>query len=338
MGTVQEDLLVSRSAEGVALPPWRVMPLIDPRQSRLRSLVAALLCLPLVAVPLGLGLVAAEAVPGSPLLNELSRDPELLIDLLLGCVVLAGGLIMLGGHASRELQLQQQALLAAVAAHEQARDAAYARRDRLLRQVLPARVTETLLTRPGPIAELHDPVTVLFADVVGFCGLASRWDPEWVVDLLNRLFSQLDAISERHGLEKIKTIGDAYMAAAGLPGTNPDHAWATVQAAREMLGAARALRMIPGGVELRIGIHTGPVVAGVIGEARPAFDLWGDTVNVASRMESLGRAGRIHVTEPTRALLGDTVPVIDGGTFAAPGGPRLRTWLLDLDPLPARTT
>ncbi len=291
--------------------------------------------MPLALLPVWLALARTEWAHGTPLVQSLLQDPEVLVDLLLVCVVLAGGIILLGSRVAQDLRDQQQALLASVQAHQQAQVQARARRDELLSEVLPDRVTDQLLAEPGPVAELHENVTVIFADVVGFCTLASRWEPVWVVDLLNRLFSQLDAISDRHGLEKIKTIGDAYMAAAGLPGTNPDHVWAAVQAAREMLAAAASVQLIPGGLELRVGIHTGPVVAGVIGDTRPAFDLWGDTVNVASRMESLGRPGMIHVSETTLKLLGDAIPSTDGGTLVIPGRAPLRTWLLELAPLSA---
>jgi class 3 adenylate cyclase len=181
-----------------------------------------------------------------------------------------------------------------------ARDDAFARSEGLLLNVLPRTIAERLKRERGVIAEAHPEVTVLFADVVDFTPFAERTEPARVVGVLDEVFTAFDALAERHGLEKIKTIGDAYMVASGLPEPRADHAEVMAEMALDMqaefgrigagLGAGRAIR---------IGMDSGPVIAGVIGSHKFAYDLWGDTVNTASRMESHGLAGRIQVTEGT---------------------------------------
>ncbi len=261
--------------------------------------------------------------------------PGFVADCWFSFVFVAYGVAVLAGGASIDILNSQQRLLDEVADKTRELAEAQTRSDSLLKEVLPGHVADSLLDERRPIAEQHDSVTVLFADVVGFCRLAAQWEAVWVVDLLNRLFTEFDEISARHGLEKIKTIGDAYMAAAGLPDTNPDHVVAAVEAARDMIEAARRIPQVPGGLQLRIGIHTGPVVAGVIGDRRPAYDLWGDTVNVASRMESLGRPGQVRVSETSRRALDGAYRFREGGTLMLPGRAPLRSWLVDLGPLRA---
>ena len=135
--------------------------------------------------------------------------------------------------------------------------------------------------------------------------MASGKDPRELVAFLNRVFSVIDGLVEKHGLEKIKTIGDAYMVAAGVPDPRPDHIQAVADFALELLEALREVTDEAGQpVQLRLGMHSGPVVAGVIGEKKFAYDLWGDTVNIASRMERTGEPGRIHLTASTKELLG----------------------------------
>jgi class 3 adenylate cyclase len=187
-----------------------------------------------------------------------------------------------------------------------ARDEAFARSEGLLLNVLPKTIAERLKRKPGVIAESHAAVTVLFADVVDFTPFTERTEPERVVGVLDEIFSTFDALAARHGLEKIKTIGDAYMVAAGLPDPRPDHASAMADMALDMQ-AEFGRRCAALGVELaiRIGMDSGPVIAGVIGRHKFIYDLWGDTVNTASRMESHGLAGRIQVSASTYRLLCD---------------------------------
>ncbi len=168
---------------------------------------------------------------------------------------------------------------------------------RLLLNVLPAPIAEKLKKQSGVIAERFDDVSVLFADIAGFTPLSIRLAPGELVGLLNRVFSSFDELVEQHGLEKIKTIGDAYMVAGGLPDPRPDHLDRMVRLAVAMQEAVSRLHAELGGLQLRIGIHTGSVVAGVIGIRKFIYDIWGDTVNTASRLESHGVPGRIQVSE-----------------------------------------
>ncbi len=181
--------------------------------------------------------------------------------------------------------------------------------ERLLRNILPSAIADQLkqthrLTPASPeesfIAEQFEDVSILFADIVGFTKLSSSVSPKDLVNLLNRIFSAFDQLTERYGLEKIKTIGDSYMVAGGLPYPRPDHAEAIAKMALDMQTAIAQLRQESDyNLAIRIGINTGSVVAGVIGRKKFAYDLWGDTVNVAHRMESLGEPGRIQVTRAT---------------------------------------
>jgi adenylate cyclase len=164
--------------------------------------------------------------------------------------------------------------------------------------VLPAPIAETLRSGATTIAESHPEVSVLFADIVGFTPLGERLSPTALVDLLNEVFVEIDDLVVEVGLEKIKTIGDAYMVVGGLPLFRADHLEALLRLALRM-SEATARVPTPDGtpLRLRIGVDTGPVVAGVIGRRKFSYDVWGDTVNTASRMESHGEPGRIHVTD-----------------------------------------
>jgi class 3 adenylate cyclase len=176
--------------------------------------------------------------------------------------------------------------------------------ERLLLNVLPGPIAERLKTGENLIVDRFDAVSVLFADIVGFTALSSRTSPEALVTMLNELFSMFDRLAEQHGLEKIKTIGDAYMVVAGIPHPVADHAAAIADMALDMIAFVEAYsRRLGLELTIRVGIHTGPVVAGVIGTKKFIYDLWGDTVNTASRMESHGVPGRIQVSEATYQLL-----------------------------------
>jgi guanylate cyclase len=199
----------------------------------------------------------------------------------------------------------------------------------LLQNVLPHTIAERLKVASERIADHFAAASILFADVAEFTPLAERLTPAEMVGVLDRLFSQFDALVERHGLEKIKTIGDAYMAAAGVPDPHPDHARRAALVALEMreLLAATDVAGRPG-VELRIGINSGPVVAGVIGTHRFLYDLWGDAVNTASRMESHGTPGEIQITRATYELLKDEFVCRPRGTIAVKGKGEMETWYL----------
>jgi adenylate cyclase len=204
------------------------------------------------------------------------------------------------------------------------------RSDGLLLAILPRPIAERLKRSPGIIADLHDAVTVLFADLVGFSAIAHDAPPERLVTWLDGLVQRLDALADRHKVEKIKTIGDAYMAASGLrvpPETGADR---IARFALDLRAAVAEHGGLDGGVlSVRIGIHTGPVVAGVIGGSRFAYDLWGDAVNTASRLESHGAAGEIQVSAATVALLGGRYRVEPRGRVAVKGIGEVEAFFLE---------
>ncbi len=179
------------------------------------------------------------------------------------------------------------------------------RSEALLRNILPDPIVRRLNAGELTIADHFAEVSILFADLVGFTPAAARMTPEHLVEKLNRIFTGFDQLAQRLGVEKIKTIGDAYMAVAGLPEPRPDHAEAIAHFAIGMLDVLneenRADSTMP--FEVRIGIHTGPVVAGIIGRHKFIYDVWGDTVNIASRMELSGSPGRIHISDATHRSL-----------------------------------
>jgi class 3 adenylate cyclase len=222
-----------------------------------------------------------------------------------------------------------------------ARERERERSERLLLNVLPPAIATRLKQSPAVIADRFPAATVLFADLVGFTPLSARVPPDELVQLLDEVFTCWDELAERHGLEKIKTIGDAYLVAGGIPTPRRDHAETVARMALEMIPA---LTRCERGEELsaRIGIDTGPVVAGVIGRAKFSYDLWGDTVNTASRMESSGEPGRIQVTERVRAELEPAFRFVPRPEIAVKGKGPMRTWFLEPSPAAqgesARTT
>ncbi|KAI3610217.1 protein incorrectly called adenylate cyclase (plasmid) [Cupriavidus necator H850] len=209
--------------------------------------------------------------------------------------------------------------------------------ERLLLNLLPLPIAERLKARPDLIAsgvpeliaDSFPDVTVLFADVVAFTRFSAGMSPEQLVAILNEIFSEFDTIADYRGLEKIKTIGDAYMAAAGLPEPAPDHAVRAAHMALDMTDALTHFNQRTGfNLQMRIGINSGPVVAGVIGKRKFIYDLWGAAVNTASRMESHGVAGRVQVTDATRRLLGESFLFEERGAIEAKGIGALHTWFL----------
>jgi len=198
----------------------------------------------------------------------------------------------------------------------------------LLANILPSSIADRLKADGRAIADHFDSASVVFADVVNFTPLAQRLAPAEVVGLLDRLFSSFDTLVERHGLEKIKTIGDCYMAAAGVPDPSTDHAHRAALLALDMRQVAASSGNEGVELELRIGINTGPLVAGVIGSKRFLYDLWGDAVNTASRMESLGTPGEIQITSETYELLKDAFVCRPRGTIQVKGKGEMQTWFL----------
>lgn len=210
-----------------------------------------------------------------------------------------------------------------------ARERALADSERLLLNVLPAPVATRLKQSEQVIADGFPAATVLFADIVGFTGLAERLAPADVVVLLDNVFARWDGLAARHGVEKIKTIGDAYMVAGGIPSPREDHAEAIADMALEMGAEVERCAAESGqALQVRIGIDTGPVVAGVIGRAKFIYDLWGDTVNTASRMESHGLPGAIQVTERAFERLRDRYDLRQRGTIEVKGKGPMTTYLL----------
>ena len=202
--------------------------------------------------------------------------------------------------------------------------------ERLLLNILPKAMAERLKQGQRTIAAHYESVTVLFADIVDFTALANRSDPEVLVSMLNDLFSRFDRLTDQHGLEKIKTIGDSYFVAGGLPEPRPDHAEAVAQMALDMLAAVTDLNGELGtSLSIRIGMNTGPVVAGVIGRKKFTYDLWGATVNLAARMQSSGLPNRVHVPASTRELLRGKFDLTERGTVVCKGVGEVRTYILE---------
>jgi guanylate cyclase len=211
----------------------------------------------------------------------------------------------------------------------QQRQDAQERADSLLLNILPRSIAEKLKTRPQMIADQFSAASILFADVVDFTPMAEHHSPASVVQMLDQLFGHFDELAERYDLEKIKTIGDCYMAAAGIPSPRPDHAQALALVALDMLEAVREQgAMGKLGFELRIGINSGPVVAGVIGRKRFLYDLWGDAVNIASRMQSEGTPGSIQITRATYELLKEEFVCEPRGKIPVKGKGEMETWYL----------
>lgn len=204
-----------------------------------------------------------------------------------------------------------------------------ARSEQLLLNVLPQSIARRLKAGEETIAECIGSASVLFADIAGFTPLSAELGVERVVELLNDIHSGFDAIIARYGLEKIRTIGDGYMVASGVPNPRPDHAHALVDAALEMLVHVRALPdPAAARVHYRIGINSGTIMAGVIGRAKFSYDVWGDPVNVASRMESHGLADCIQVSERTYELIKDDFVCEPRGTIEIKGKGEMRTWFV----------
>jgi len=201
--------------------------------------------------------------------------------------------------------------------------------EQLLRNILPASIAERLKQGETIIADDFEDVTVLFADLVEFTHLASLVTAPQLVRLLNEIFSQFDWLAELHHLEKIKTIGDAYMVVGGLPVARADHAQAVAEMALDMQKVVAHITP-PEGMRfsIRVGVSTGPVVAGIIGSKKFIYDLWGDTVNIASRMESQGQSGAIHVSQSTYERLRDSYLFEERGQIVVKGKGAMPTYFL----------
>jgi adenylate cyclase len=194
------------------------------------------------------------------------------------------------------------------------------RSEKLLHNILPVAIAQRLRGGEEVIAEVFPEVTVFFSDIVGFTGLAARLGPHETVSLLNTLFDGFDELVEKHGVEKIKTIGDSYMVVGGVPKRDPLHCQHVAEFALDVLGFIEDFsRTYPYPIEMRMGIHTGTVAAGVLGRKKFSYDLWGDVVNVASRFESTSRPNKIHVSEAVRVRLSDDFVFLDAGVVELKG-------------------
>ncbi|MEQ8970613.1 MAG: adenylate/guanylate cyclase domain-containing protein [Coleofasciculus sp. C1-SOL-03] len=202
--------------------------------------------------------------------------------------------------------------------------------ENLLLNILPQPIAKQLQHEPGLIAQKHEDVTILFADLVKFTQLAGQISPQELVSLLNRIVSTFDQLAQKHGLEKIKTIGDAYMVVGGLPTPQSNHADAIAQMALDMQQSLEQINIATGkNFRLRIGINTGVVIAGVIGTTKFSYDIWGDAVNIASRMESRGKPDKIQVTETTYQRLRDKYELVERGLIRVKGKGKMKTyWLM----------
>ena len=199
----------------------------------------------------------------------------------------------------------------------------------LLHNIIPKDLANILREGDGVLALDNANVSVMFADIVGFTPLASKLSAREVVDLLNGIFSEFDDICRKKGIEKIKTIGDAYMAVAGLPAARADHAQILVDVGFEFLEIIKKYQTETANqLEMRIGIHSGDAVSGVIGKSKFSFDIWGDSVNLASRLESIGRPGTIHVSEETLSLLDKPLLEVIPQQSEIKGKGTMRTFLI----------
>ena len=261
----------------------------------------------------------ASGIAGS-LLGTKSSVPVWFTTTMLALNVTVGG-SMVFTLLTLFAKQRQDALVALRGAQEQA--------ESLLLNILPGSIAERLKAHPSTIADQFSAASVLFADVVDFTPRSETLSAAEVVGMLDRLFSHFDTLADRYGVEKIKTIGDCYMVAAGVPSPRPDHAQALASLALDMVDATRSSTDVGDlGLELRIGINSGPVVAGIIGRKRFLYDLWGDAVNTASRMESQGTPDRIQITAATQELIKDEFVCEPRGTVSVKGKGDMETWYL----------
>ncbi|HKZ20076.1 MAG TPA: adenylate/guanylate cyclase domain-containing protein [Acidimicrobiia bacterium] len=285
--------------------------------SRTRFIYAAIRTF-VIAIGLAVAVVLYDG-PGS-----------LLIDAFIFLAAAAGSLLGLRVLERNRRQVWLQHLI--IAEQMVALGSEQAQSERLLLNVLPASVSARLRHGENPIADTFPSVTILFADLVGFTPMASAMDATEVISMLSAVFTHFDDLVSERQLEKIKTIGDAYMAVGGLPEPLAQHAERMIDLGFAMLDCTK-----PGGrfshLQLRIGIHSGPVAGGVIGTRRFAYDVWGDTVNLASRLQETGVTGRIHVSGETMSLAGDGYSFEPRGLIELRGHGTMETYLV-IDSVP----
>jgi len=222
----------------------------------------------------------------------------------------------------KRLRDREQAILAELRAEKE-------RSEALLLNILPRQIVERMRQGETVIADHVNAATILFSDIVDFTSLSAELPADATVALLGEVFSRFDALAARQGLEKIKTIGDGYMVAGGVPEARDDHAVAVAEMALAMLDAVETMGLAPAELlQLRIGLHTGPLIAGVLGTHKFVYDVWGDTVNTAKRMESYGQPGRIHISAATREALGEAFRCEPRGLIEIKGKGAMDTYFL----------
>ena len=286
----------------------------------------ASLILPLTAIALGYGMliwVASSTSSANSAVQGLFVGAGLLTFFVVGRQVVS---VLDNRRLNGELNQHLRELDLAYSMLNTERD----RAERLLLNVLPEAVANRLKLGQATIADSFSEVTVLFADIVDFTSLSARISAEQLVQMLNEVFSVFDQLAEKHGLEKIKTIGDAYMIVSGLNSPSPNQVEAVAEMALDMQSELQKMSQVTGiDLKVRIGMDTGPVVAGVIGTKKFIYDLWGDTVNTASRMESQGLAGRIQVTQGLYERLLDRYQFEKRGLIHVKGKGEMDAYLLD---------
>jgi len=260
----------------------------------------------------GSGNLAARAsVSGSDEITELATTINTMAENLNAAFDKLEDRIKLSGKALSDLEIER------------------ARSEKLLHNILPAAIAARLRGGEETIAEVFPEVTVFFSDIVGFTGLSAKLGPHATVNMLNALFEKFDELVEKHGVEKIKTIGDSYMVVGGVPNRDPLHCQHIADFA---LDAQNFVTSFAEGLsyplQMRMGVHTGTVAAGVVGRKRFSYDLWGDVVNVASRFESTGQPDKIHVSEAVKVRLSDDYMFVDGGTVELKGKEAARSFFL----------
>ncbi|NEQ99692.1 MAG: DUF3365 domain-containing protein [Cyanothece sp. SIO2G6] len=252
---------------------------------------------------------------------------------LLSALGLSGLALVMGRlkQYSQDLELQVVERTSALQTTNQQLEIEKEKSEQLLLNILPEPIAQRLKESPSSIADGFPEVTILFADIVGFTALSAQLPPSELVNMLNHIFSEFDSLTDHYHLEKIKTIGDSYMVAGGLPDPRPDHTEAIANLALDMAYQLQTINQtLSSPLSMRIGIHTGPVVAGVIGTKKFIYDLWGDTVNLASRMESHGEPGAIQVSQTVRDRLQATHILEPRGIVNIKGKGKMKTyWLRD---------
>ncbi len=323
-----------------AVQQWILGGFVASASSVLYSLNAAVLAVVLVGARLARWWFAAFAVVVAfsglidPWLTRNVEPPDVPLSLFFAVTIVTVGLLAwlplaFFVEARRRLVAELDAKNLALERERQ-------RSEALLLNILPAEIAERLKDGEHPIASRHDGVAVLFADIVGFTPASQAMDPTEVIETLNGIFTRFDRLTAELGLEKVKTIGDAYMVVAGAPHERPDAVARIARMAVRMLAATADLTFGGSPLQMRVGIDVGPVVAGVIGESKFAWDIYGDVVNTAARMESHGVPGRIHITQNVLDRLPPGFTAHERGLVQIKGKGHLRTYLLDAVDTPAR--